>query len=177
MSHFILSVQGPNRSGIVAELSGLLHRYRVNIMDSSMTTLRSEFVVMMLLELPAELSPARLEAEFPQLQGLRLHLQPISAETAQRPEDRLTPTHAISVVGPDQTGIVYRVSAVLAAHGLNICDVDTQLLQRGDQTVYAMVIELHAPQVEQTSLSQELQVVAQELGIDLHLHALAYAEI
>lgn len=177
MSHFILSVQGPNRSGIVAELTGLLHRYHVNIMDSSMTTLRSEFVVMMLLELPAELSATTLETEFPQLRDLRLHLQPISAEAAQRPEDGLIPTHAISVIGPDQTGIVYRVSAVLAAHGLNICDVDTQLLQRGDQPVYAMVIELHAPQLEQEALSQELQAVAQELGIDLHLHALSYAEI
>lgn len=177
MSHFILSVQGPNRAGIVAELSGLLHRHQVNIMDSSMTTLRSEFVVMMLLELPAALPPATLEAEFPQLQGLRLHLQPIAAEAAQRPDSSLTPTHAISVIGPDQTGIVYRVSAVLAAHGLNICDVDTQLLQRGDQPVYAMVIELHAPQNELGSLPGELQSVAQELGIDLHLHPLAYAEI
>lgn len=179
MTHALLTVQGANRPGIVAEISRLLHTQRINISDSSMTSLRSEFVMMLLLELPAQIDPAVLHQEFLALEAhnLRLHLQSVSEAEAAAPSRPLHPTHAISVLGPDQTGIVYRVSSVLAGQGVNILDVDTQLLERPDQPLYAMILEIDAEGADLHQLEHALAEVAQELGIDLNLHPVAYAEI
>lgn len=59
MYYCLLSAQGPNRAGLVSEISGLLHQAQVNIMDSSMTTLRGEFVMMLLLEIPEALKTCK----------------------------------------------------------------------------------------------------------------------
>lgn len=179
MTHALLTVQGANRPGIVAEISRLLHDRRINISDSSMTTLRSEFVMMLLLELPQALVFEQLAAEFSGLAGasLRVHLQPVSDSEASRPLRPPQPTHAISVLGPDQTGIVYRVSQVLANLGVNILDVDTQLLDRPGQPLYAMILEIDAGDADAGALDSSLREVAQDLGIDLNLHPVAYAEI
>jgi glycine cleavage system transcriptional repressor len=179
MNYCLLTVQGPNRAGMVADISGLLHEQRVNLMDSSMTTLRSEFVMMMLLALPPELSAEQLQTGFAPLeqQGLRLYLQALSEAEAFLPVTPPAPSHAISVIGPDQTGIVYQVSAVLAARSINILGVDTQLLERGPEPVYAMVIELDARQANLAELQQALADVSQTMGLDLHLHPIHFAEI
>ncbi|HEY9839500.1 MAG TPA: ACT domain-containing protein [Candidatus Obscuribacterales bacterium] len=178
--HFaLLTVQGANRPGIVAEISRLLHTHRINISDSSMTSLRSEFVMMLLLEFPIGLAPDLMQQEFAALEAhnLRLHLQPVPASEAAAPARPLQPTHAISVLGPDQTGIVYRVSSVLAAYNVNILDVDTQLLDRQDQPLYAMILEIDASGTDLNVLERSLTEVAQSLGVDLNLHPVAYAEI
>lgn len=179
MTHALLTVQGANRPGIVAEISRLLHGHQINISDSSMTTLRSEFVMMLLLELPAGLAAAALHQEFLSLEAhqLRLHLQEISEAEAATPVRPVQPSHAISVLGPDQTGIVYHVSQVLANLQVNILDVDTQLLDRPGQPLYAMILEIDASGTELPVLEQALAEVARNLGIDLNLHPVAYAEI
>ena len=179
MSHALLTVQGPNRAGIVAEISQLLHSLSINISDSSMTTLRSEFVMMLLLELPPGLNLQGLAATFPDLEAhqLRLHLQALNAAEASLPTHVSRASHAISVIGLDQTGIVYRVSSVLAKHQINILDVDTQLLDRRDKPLYAMILEIEAGQADLEALTEALNGVATELNVDLNLHALDYAEI
>ncbi len=179
MNYCLLTVQGPNRAGMVADISGLLHKHQINMMDSSMTTLRSEFVMMILIELPTALSPDQLCEGFPALEqkGLRLYLQPLSKAEAQPPITPPAPSHAISVMGPDQTGIVYRISEVLARQSINVLGVDTQLLERSGSPTYAMVLELEAQQADIPALKQALATVATELGLDLQLHPINYAEI
>lgn len=179
MSYALLSVQGANRPGIVAEIAQLLHRHRVNIADSSMTTLRSEFVMMLLLEMPEGLDLATLSADFPALEThrLHLHLQPLGDDEMATPSRPLRPSHAISVIGPDQTGIVYRVSSVLAEQGVNILDVDTQLLERPGQPLYAMLLEIDVGDGDPDALKAALKATASDLGVDLNIHPVEYAEI
>lgn len=175
----LLSVQGANRSGIVADISRVLHQQQINIADSSMTTLRSEFVMMLLLTLQANQPLQQLAKLFEPLEaaGLRVHLQEVSASEMSLPERPLQPSHAISVIGPDQTGIVYHVSAILAQHQVNILDLDSQLLDRSEQPIYAMILEVDASQANQADLKAELEAKAHELGIDLNFHTVDFAEI
>lgn len=177
MKHCLLSAQGANRAGLVAEITGLLHQTGVNITDSSMTTLRGEFVMMLLLELPPHTSLEELQHQGKQIQGLRLHWQALSPEEAAGPATPEQPSHAISVIGPDQTGLVHQVSLVLARRQLNICNVETQLLSQGKKPTYAMVMEIQMAQEKVSDLQDELSALAQDLGVDMHLHALEYAEI
>lgn len=179
MTYALLTVQGANRPGIVAEISRLLHEHRINISDSSMATLRREFVMMLLLELPAELTTEILAPAFATLadSGLRIQLQALDPAEATEPLRRPQPTHAISVLGPDQTGLVYHISAVLAAQQVNILDVDTQLLERPGRPLYAMVLEIDAGTADAEALTEALAEVGSRLGVDLQLHPVDYAEL
>lgn len=47
-------------------------------------------------------------------------------------------------MGPDQTGLVYQVSVILAQRQLNICNVETQLLAQTSPRRYAIVMETQA---------------------------------
>lgn len=177
MKHCLLSAQGANRAGLVAEISGLLHQAQVNIMDSSMTTLRGEFVMMLLLEIPETTSLEQLQAQGEAITGLRLYWQALSPEEALGPAQPEQPSHAISVIGPDQTGLVHQISTLLAARQLNICNVETQLLSQGPSPRYAMVLEIQAPEAHIEGLQTALTEAGQQLGVDIHLHPLLFAEI
>src|SRR5436189_4284851 len=54
MAQLIISAVGPDRPGIVGELTAQLHAAGGNILDSRMVNLRGEFAMMILLELPHE---------------------------------------------------------------------------------------------------------------------------
>lgn len=183
MHYCLLSAQGPNRAGLVAEISGLLHQAQVNIMDSSMTTLRGEFVMMLLLEIPEDLALEELQTQGKQLQALHLYWQPLTPEEARATEDAEAtghlnqPSHAISVIGPDQTGLVHEVSTILAQRQLNICNVETQLLSQKQPRRYAIVMEIQAADTDLAALKSALDDAQQRLGVDIHLHPLQYAEM
>ena len=53
----MITVQGKNRVGIVSDVTQVLFEQNVNITDSNMTTLRSEFVMMLMAELPDDSDP------------------------------------------------------------------------------------------------------------------------
>ena len=189
MHYCLLSAQGPNRAGLVAEISGLLHQAQVNIMDSSMTTLRGEFVMMLLLEIPEALSLENLQAQGESIHALRLYWRSLTPEEAlgTDPSDSSQPSaqtlyshqpsHAISVMGPDQTGLVYQVSVILAQRQLNICNVETQLLAQTQPRRYAIVMEIQATESDIPALKSALDDAKERLGVDIHLHPLQYAEI
>lgn len=177
MQYCLLSAQGANRAGLVAEISGLLHQAQVNIMDSSMTTLRGEFVMMLLLEIPETSDRKDLETRGTSIQGLRLNWQSLSPEEALGPTQPEQPSHAISVIGPDQTGLVHHISKILAARQLNICNVETQLLSQGQPPRYAMVLEIQAADDQLAELQTTLNDAGHQLGVDIHLHPLLFAEI
>src|SRR5437764_14218207 len=50
MSQLIITAVGPDRPGIVGELTGHLHSAGGNILDSRMVNLRGEFAMMILFE-------------------------------------------------------------------------------------------------------------------------------
>jgi len=59
-----LSVLGSDRPGIVAAISKVFYQTGCNIADSSMTQLRGEFAMILMVELPAALSIEALKKAF-----------------------------------------------------------------------------------------------------------------
>src|SRR5205809_5392202 len=64
MPQLIISALGPDRPGIVGELTGQLHAAGGNILDSRMVNLRGQFALMILLELSDD-AAAKLSRELP----------------------------------------------------------------------------------------------------------------
>jgi ACT domain-containing protein len=54
MPFFLIALFGKDRPGIVAEVSKVLYHLNLNIEDSSMTRLKGEFTIMLIVSSPTE---------------------------------------------------------------------------------------------------------------------------
>ena len=133
-----------------------------------MTILGGHFAIVMLVEsddAPTEVQDAldAATAEF----GLTVHVTVATGGHASADA-----THLLSVYGPDRTGILAGVAAALAETDANITDLETRLLGAdGDDPVYAMVIELVAPDAHD-EVARAVSAACEELGVDHTLRAI-----
>ena len=168
MPELAVTAVGADRPGIVAAVASVLHERDANVEDSAMTILGGHFAIVMLVQSdddPAGLQDALAAAtgDF----GLTAH---VTAATGGRASE--DPTHLLSVYGPDRTGILAGVTAALADARANITDLETRLLGGdGDDPVYAMVIELVAPDGHD-AVAAAVADACERLGVDHTLRAI-----
>ncbi len=175
MPHVVVTAIGSDRPGIVAAVTGVFVEHRCNIEDSSMTILRGQFAMMLVVDAPAELSAAALEAA---LGGpaadfdLVVTVRPLPA--ADEEDDGAAPDDnrwTVSVYGADRPGIVHGVASLLADQGVNIVDLSTRVIGSPEQPVYAMVLEVALPiGVDPNALGDRLSDVAAGLEVEASLH-------
>jgi glycine cleavage system transcriptional repressor len=145
MTRFAVSVFGRDRPGIVAAVTRVLADAGCNLEDTSMTILRGHFAMMLVVAGPGGVGEAELSAGLDPVAG-RLDLQVSVREVA----DEVTGAggrgarYAAAVYGADRPGLVARVSEALAAHQVNIVDLQTRVSGEPDP-VYAMHFELEVP--------------------------------
>ncbi|HYX44747.1 MAG TPA: ACT domain-containing protein [Acidimicrobiales bacterium] len=175
MPHVAVTAVGSDRPGIVAAVTGVFVEHGCNIEDSSMTILRGQFAMMLVVDAPPDVGAADLEAA---LAGPAADLDLV---VAVRPlpavddgggggglgDDRWT----VSVYGADRPGIVHGVASLLADQGVNIVDLSTRMIGSPEQPVYAMVLEVELPAgVDPNALGDRLAEVAAGLGVEASLH-------
>src|SRR5438876_807180 len=120
-----LSAIGRDRPGIVAGLARLLYEQGCNLEESSMTRLKGEFAVLLLVTLPENGSAAAVEnAVAPVARGLGLTvlLRELTPDEMRGGDDSRTRPYTLVVYGADRPGIVFRVTEAAARHGINITD-------------------------------------------------------
>jgi len=119
---FVLTAVGPDRVGIVDDLSGAVSAAECNIEESKMAVLGGEFAVIMLASGSAGAVDA-LGRSLPAL-GEKLSLSIEHRLTSHpRPAEKGKP-YLLEAVSLDTPGIVHSVTAVLRSHGINIADLD-----------------------------------------------------
>ncbi len=174
MPHFALTAVGVDRPGIVAAVTGVLLELGVNLEDTSMTILRGQFAMMLVVDAPASLTVAelrraeeRVASDLDLVIAVRGLPEPSSPDAPSPDAARYT----AAVYGADHPGIVHGVSALLASEGVNIVDLSTRVIGAPDRPVYAMFLELSVPPtVDPDELSRQLQAAAAELGVDASIH-------
>jgi glycine cleavage system transcriptional repressor len=165
MARFAVSVFGRDRPGIVAAVSRVLADAGCNLEDTSMTILRGHFAMMLVVAGPAGVGTADLEAGLDLVAG-RLDLQVSVREVT----DEVTAAegggarYAAAVYGADRPGLVARVTEALAAHQVNIVDLQTRVVGEPDP-VYAMHFDLEVPAARAAQVEADLRGVAEELGV------------
>jgi glycine cleavage system transcriptional repressor len=117
MSQLIITATGPDRPGIVGELTAHLHGGGGNILDSRMVNLRGEFAMLILLE-AADAAAEQMRRNLPGVGekiGLRLSIseQKIGQRVRGLP-------FRLRTYSMDQPGIVAKLAQVLREHGVNI---------------------------------------------------------
>jgi glycine cleavage system transcriptional repressor len=170
MSTFVITAIGQDRPGIVAEITGVLYRQGGNLEDTTMTRLRDQFAMMLVVQVAEEDVTAMetgLQVVAARL-GLSLLVRPLSADTPgpEAPAEAYT----VRVHGADRPGIVHAVTSALAQRSFNIIDLYTRSIVGAGGLVYVMVLDVQAPTgaaVEE--LETELARLGGALGVELSL--------
>lgn len=124
-SYMVLTAVGPDRPGLVTEISAQIHRAGANLEDSRMAILGGEFAIILLLSCPPEAiervkqSGAKLESE--------LHLRCILKETSTPGSLRDYLLYRIRVTGVDRPGIVHSIASILAGRGINLASLESRV--------------------------------------------------
>jgi glycine cleavage system transcriptional repressor len=171
MPHVAVTAIGADRPGIVAAVTGVLMRHGGNLEDTAMTNLGGHFAMMLVVEVPSEETPEALEASLVDelgSEGLTVAVRPI----VETPTSQQAPVSgwAVSLYGADRPGIVHRVARLLAEHGANIIDLSTRVVGPGPEHAYVLLLELTLPpEADADRLGVELDALAEDLGVEVHL--------
>lgn len=172
MSHFAVTAVGADRPGIVAAVTRVFVDHGCNLEDSSMTILRGQFAMMLVVDAPPGVEAAELEqalagpaADLDLVVTVRAAAEPVE------PVGEAETTWTVSVYGADHPGIVHGVASLLAANLVNIVDLSTRVVGSDESPVYTMVLEVTLPAgADPRALERKLEVTAGELGVTCRLH-------
>jgi glycine cleavage system transcriptional repressor len=174
MAQLILTAMGPDKPGLVGELTGHLHAAGANIADSRMVNLRGQFAIILLLEGSAE-AVAALRHQLPVLghkMGLSVTLPPDGGPTAPAVLRGAGLPFKLKTYSLDQPGLVHKITDVLRAHGVNIEELSARQESAAfaGSTLFLMEMRLTVPaDVAVRSLRSELEKQAATLNCDLDL--------
>jgi len=183
MKRIALSCIGKDRPGIVSAVSALLFKHKCNIEDSSMTILKGEFAMIMIVGAPAMFSLKQFEAECRSVgKSEQLHISCKALEAAIETKEANAnegERYMISLLGADQPGLVYKVTKLLAENDINISDVNTKKLGDGAKPSFAMLIEftLQANGTSLESLKEALDNLAKTLDAEISVKPIDIAQM
>lgn len=177
----IITAAGPDRPGIVSRISRILFETGCNMEDTSMTLLRGEFAMMLIVRLGPGMSARGLERKLKSVQkNLRLSLliKPLSRKEARERGSLKGRPYILSVYGADHPGIVYRITRLLAAKSVSITDMNTRVIGPKGQPVYVMILEVVVPFKKSIpGLRSELKKVSKAMTVDVTLHPVESAQL
>jgi glycine cleavage system transcriptional repressor len=123
--YMILTAIGPDRPGIVREISALIHRAGGNLEDSRMAVLAQEFALIALFAGTPE-AVLRVQRESRELErSLALHIAFKPTAASQLPRQELL--CSLEVKGEDRPGIVHSVSEIAAELGVNVVSLESRV--------------------------------------------------
>lgn len=180
----VLTVIGPDRPGLVGELSSVVRGHGGNWLESRMVKLAGQFAGVVRVAVPTEQAAALGEAlRALASEGLMVTPTPDAGTDSDHGGTTAAGGSAggaasesrglsLEFMGPDRPGIIREITAALAAHGLNIVEL-TSCVGSAPMTGDAMFtadVALTAPAgVDLAELNTQLDAVAAAMGLDLTL--------
>lgn len=163
-----LKVACSDRKGLVSALAGRLFELGINLGDTSFATLAETAEFSALAELPAGLDPELLVSDLtrlPELSGAEIEATRV---TPGKPRaDAINLTHRITCLGPDQPGLLARLTEVLVGHDANIASLHATQFEHPRGELFRIRLAVAIPQLRTTSCLSTLANVAQQLGQNL----------
>ncbi|MBW2060078.1 MAG: ACT domain-containing protein [Deltaproteobacteria bacterium] len=165
----ILFLLGPDRPGIVDEVSTFLFARQANIEDSRMAIMGGCFSIMTLISCTKR-QLETIKAELGQLENLGFE---VSIHEAKDPED--LPALAelplkLELKAMDHPGIMQKVVHILHEHNINIQSLNTRVTRAplSGSPLFNLILEAGVPAEEfMAAIKEELTGLAAEMNLDL----------
>jgi phosphoserine phosphatase len=163
---YVISVIGEDQVGIVSEVTRLLFKQGLNIVDIEQTVIHSQFTMVLLIQpLQPRFQPDRLRAHLSRLAKRRtmsITMTPLHEFRGLRLAEEKRP-YVLTLLGPDQVGVVAAFSSTLAKHHCNIERI--KMIARGEFLAMEMWVDLR--EANFTLLREALSKVAKKVGMDV----------
>lgn len=163
----VLSAIGTDRMGVVQDISKVILGCGGNIEESRMTTLGSEFAVLMLVSGNWH-TLNRLERGLEKLSGDDTLTFAIR-KTGERPASNDRMPYAVDVVSLDQQGIVFGLANFFASRDIEIADVATRRYSAAHTgaPMFAVQMAVNVPSsVHIAQLREEFLEMSDRLNLD-----------
>lgn len=126
--HLVFTLTGPDRVGLVEDITEVLLKYQGNVEMSRMTRLGDQFAILMLVAIPEEQFDALRQG----LRGLRDEGYKVTTSPAEQSYatryNGWVP-YQVKVTGADHEGIIHDIARYLADKGINIETMDTGIVK------------------------------------------------
>jgi len=169
MNDIVLTLIGPDRTGLVNAVSESVAAHGGNWLESRMAHLAGKFAGVLRIELPGE-QRAALRKALAALEPSGLHF--IIEDAAEEPNETAQHTLHIELVGQDRLGIVKEVAHLLATRNVNVEEIttDTESAPMSGERLFRAEIRARAPaEVTVADLSLALEQVASDLMVEIQL--------
>lgn len=168
-STLVMTVIGPDRTGLVDDLARTVAAHGGNWQESRMCHLGGRFAGLMRVVVPAE-QVELLQTALASLgaTGLTVVAQDAADMPARAGETRAT----VELVGQDRPGLLREVTRVLAQHQLNIEDLTSERADAPFEggTVFKARAMISAPaSTDLAAVAHELELIAADLLVDIRL--------
>lgn len=165
----VVTVMGPDRQGIVSSLAERAERFGANWAASRMTRLANEFAGTVHFEVPREHADA-LAATLRALEASGLQVVIARSEGADLPASLRS--IELKLVGSDRVGIVSKLTRILAARGISIESIHTEIVRSGVSGPQTFQVDAHLlvpAALSIDALRLELGALAGEMMVDIGL--------
>lgn len=168
--HLILTAVGPDRVGLVEKISQFISRQNCNIEDSKMAVFCGEFALILLIS-GASGSLVKVANEYRELEvstGLTIT---IKTPSDRKPSESFLP-YKLTASCMDHPGIVYQISTVLTALGINIesMETDTYAAPVSGTPIFRLEAEISIPtKTNIAQLRERFAAIQHEENIDIDI--------
>jgi glycine cleavage system transcriptional repressor len=172
--YIVMTAVGPDRPGLVDEISEFLAARKINIEDSRMSVLGGEFAVILL----ASGVKALCDCLVPEITGLekKTGLRIMIKETRSPLDRRSAPSipHRLTATCLDHPGIVHEITQILHKRNINIESLETRVSYApvSGAPIFNMKCVMSVPTGERlSSVRKELEKLGDRLDIDIEIEA------
>lgn len=173
-SCLVITAVGPDRPGLVKDVSLRIHAASANLEDTRMAILGGEFALLLLVTGEAA-ALERVRAAVPEIEQ-SLGLKLVVKDTHRPSTAQQYLLYRLRVSGVDHPGIVHVVSDILARHAVNVATLESRIhyAPLSGTPMFVLDAEIQVPsRVVVRELRQELDGVCETDNLDftLEVHA------
>jgi len=169
LATLVMTVIGPDRTGLVADFARTVADQGGNWLESRMSHLGGQFAGLMSVAIDeTKVADLRAALETLAVDGYHVTIQDSGVTTAPV-EGTLA---SVDLVGQDRPGLLREITGVFAKHGLNVEELSSELgdaPQEGGTLFRASATLLVPAQVDLNAVGDDLERIANDLMVDIQL--------
>jgi glycine cleavage system regulatory protein len=170
-THLVVTITCPDRPGIVERVTQVIERFSGNWEESRLARLGGDFAGIVRVSVPPEKAESLADA-LRAMGDERMTVIVKVTDPDAAPLQAGQCLYQLRLNGADHEGIVHTVSGYLAGHGINVEEMETEIVHApvSASPLFHMQAQIKAPgELPLAELSANLDRIADELGVDIEI--------
>tara|TARA_B100001250_G_scaffold61854_2_gene48354 strand:- start:1 stop:513 length:513 start_codon:yes stop_codon:yes gene_type:complete len=162
----IISASGPDRKGIVSEISSIINQFNGNIETSRMIRLEEQFSILILIEIE-NINTKNLKNKIESIENLKVDIN----TTSSLNKEYKNKFH-LYINGADNEGIVYSFSNYFSKLNINIEEVSTSIKNAPVSATPLFMMDLiitTSEEINENKIIKDLNKISEKLGVEVNL--------